>query len=678
MTNVEILWDQWGVPHIYAEDETSAAYACGWAHTHSHGDLILRLYAQARGNAAAIYGERLLDSDRKVLTYDIPGHTDRWYEAISDRARGMMQAFADGVNAYAEKHPETLNPASLAVLPLTDKDVLAHYIRVTYFTFIFRELNMEPYLQKWQAPEPGSNGWVLAPGATESGNAMILGNPHLPWSDVFLFYELHITTPDGWAYGATLVGFYGITLGFNEHLAWTHTVNTYHGITLYDLKLDGDGYQLDGETRPFETETKTIHVRQADGSHAVEAVTIRRSVHGPVIREGDGKALALRVAGLNQYGSIDVWPDMVQATDFDTMQAILKRMHMPMFNTLYADRAGNIMQFFAGNVPVRSEGDWDFWFDMVPGDRADLIWDEVYHPYGDMPQVVNPASGWLTNSNEPPWYMTQPYPLNSADFPPYIAPSAPRPYSVFRPQMGQRLLTNHLPLTFETMIALKFDARSELADRILDDLVAAAESAENPLAHEAASVLSGWDRRYEPASRGAALFHLWYEPYWMGTLVTDEAIFAEGWRDDAPPMTLPRGLANPDAAVARLVKAAERMTSHNLALDAAWGDVVRMRFGTVDLPARGGPGADTFRYLGILPDIAENGTMQVYHGDTFMFLLEFSDPLTVRVLTTYGNATQAHTGHVGDQLPLYARNEMRTPWLSRDEIEANVERTDTL
>src|SRR5690606_8283413 len=137
---------------------------------------------------------------------------------------------------------------------------------------------------------------------------------------------------------------------------------------------------------------------------------------------------------------------------------------------------------------------------------------------------------------------------------------------------------------------------------LLDELIAVARASSNPLAQQAADALALWDHQYEPESQGAVLFARWYEPYWLEATFKGEALFAEEWDNHADPLSLPRGLANPEEAIARLVQTVEKLQAEGIALDAPWGEVVRMRFGAFDFPARGGPGTDTFRMLNLLPD----------------------------------------------------------------------------
>lgn len=657
----EILWDRSGVPHIFARNDEGAAYAYGWAQMRSHGNLLLRLYAQSRGQAAEYLGEELLDSDRSLRTLGVPELGTEWYAQQSEEYRSLLDSFADGVNDYAAKHADEVDRRLRGVLPISGADLLAHAAHAIHFTFVSHAGNLS---QMWS--EAGSNGWAIAPGHTEGEDAMLLGNPHLPWSDLYLFYEAHLHTPDTNFYGATLVGFPSPLLGFNANLGWTLTVNTYDGADVYALTVQDGGYLFDGEVQEFETEAQTILVKNEDGTYREEPLTIRRSVHGPVVGEDqDGTPMALRIAGLDRPGMLEQWWDMAKAQDLDAFEEALQQMQFPMSNVLYADREGNIMLLFNGLIPVRSHGDWDYWQGVIPGDTSETLWSD-YHPYEDLPKVVNPESGWVSNSNEPSWFATIPYPLNPKDFPPYFSPSEPSIWN-FRAQRSKRMLVEDEAMTFERMVTNKFSSRSELADRVLDDLLEAVRESESELANQAADVLEEWDHSYQADSQGALLFYRWYRIYQE---MTDEP-FAVPWHPDAGPLMVPEGIGDPEAAIRALETAATEVQQRSGSLDPAWGEMVRIRIGGRDLPSSGGGTIDTFRVAE--PVLTSDGRYQVIFGDSFIYAVEFSEPMTARALLVYGNASQPGSHHVGDQAGMYARSELRPVWLTREDVEMNLE-----
>src|SRR5215212_7438297 len=283
-TGAELLWDSWGVPHIFADDTVNLFYAFGWAQMHAHGDLLLRLYGQARGRAAEFWGERYLESDRLLRTSGTPSRAPEWYGAQSPDFRADLEAFAAGINAYARHHPERLADEVRIVLPVTAEDVLAHTLRFWLFFLWAGEkgtgvISFEQFGIQFPG---GSNGWAIAPRRSASGNALLLANPHLFWAD-FIFFEAQLAAPGIDAYGATLVGLPVLAIAFNDALGWTHTVNTFDGWDAFELTPAEGGYRFEDEVRAFETETQTLSVRQEDGTLRQEELVIRRSVHGPIV-----------------------------------------------------------------------------------------------------------------------------------------------------------------------------------------------------------------------------------------------------------------------------------------------------------------------------------------------------------------------------------------------------------
>ena len=237
------------------------------------------------------------------------------------------------------------------------------------------------------------------------------------------------------------------------------------------------------------------------------------------------------------------------------------------------------------------------------------------------------------------------------------------------------MLTEDPAMTLDELIEDANATEVEFALRILDDLIGAARQG-GAVANRAAEVLAAWDRRVDAGSRGALLFMAWIQAL-EETTGLGHFLFATAWSAEAP-LDTPHGLADPGAAVVALELAAEQVEAAYGALDVAWGDVNRLRLGAVDLPASGGPGdpAGIFRVLDFAP--MPDGRLVSVGGDTYIAAVEFSQPVRAQVLTTYGNASQPGSPHIDDQLALFARNEMRPAWRTREEIVAHLEAREVL
>jgi acyl-homoserine-lactone acylase len=662
----EILWDRYGVPHIYAQTEDDLFYAYGWAQMENHGDLVLRLYGQARGRGAEYFGNQtgfggqdLLDTDRWVHTMGTYARGRRSYEGASPEWRRRLDAFARGVNDFAARHPDRLAPEARRVLPVSAVDVVAHADRVATSWTAGWDVTLA---RRWQGETPGSNGWAIAPSKSASGNAMLLANPHLPWADFYTFFEAQLTGPGIDAYGATLVGFPMLAIAFNDHLGWTHTTNTADGADRYELHLADGGYLLDGRVRPFENRTEVIRVRQDDGTLHDDTLVVRRSEHGPVLAVRGDRAMAVRFAATDPVGAVEQWWRMARATSLQEFEDALRLMQIARQNVVYADRYGNILYHFGAPVPRRPTGDRAFWDAIVAGDRAELIWQET-HPYDEVPTLINPATGWVQNANEGPWWATYPRQLDPASFAPYMSPLG----LGFRPQRSIRMVRESGPLTFEQMIGLKHSNRMEMADRVVPDLLRAAEAHGDAAARAAAEVLRAWDRTADADSRGGVLFAAWTQAY--GRRAAGRT-FATPWSMEDP-LTTPRGLASPEAAAAALADAAAQVEQRHGRIDVAWGEAHRYRIDGVDLPGDGGPGG-----LGLFRNIDYSEGIAV-GGDSYVAAIEFGSPVRARALIAYGNASQPGSPHRTDQIGYFARGELRPVWRTRPEVEANLARRTT-
>jgi acyl-homoserine-lactone acylase len=663
----EILWDSFGVPHIYAPSMPALGYAFGWAQMQNHGDLLLRLYGQGRGQAAEYWGGAAnLAEDRWVHTVGGVSAGRVAYDALKPEYRAYVDAFAAGINAYAQAHADRIVDSVEVVLPVTGADVLSHAARVLSSFFLSSRQRTTDAAGRWS--ERGSNAWAVAPSRSASRNAMLIQNPHLPWVDAFTWMEAQLVGAGADIYGAALVGSPVINIGFNDRLGWTHTVNTTDTEDHYELTLKDGGYLFDGTVRPFEVETRIIRVRRSDGAFDSDTLRIRRSVHGPVVRERGGRALALRIAGLDRLNGIEQWWLMGRAGNLAEFERALSMLEITGQNTLYADADGHILYFY-GNVPARPRGDFA-WGGIVRGDSSLTLWHGML-PYDQVPRLVDPPSGFVQNANDPPWVATYPVMLNPAGYPSHVAPRT----LPLRPQRSLRMLLADSSITYDELLEYKHSTYLELADRVLPDLLAAARDGGDPCTADASGArctavrtLASWDRSANVDSRGAVLFVDWWDAYARQSGA--QGPYATRW-SERDPLATPGGLSNPAAALTALDAAVARVRTRWGDAAVPWGDVYRLRRDDVDLPANGGNGAyGIFRVADGRP--AADGRPVISGGDSYVGVIEFGNPLQARTLIGYGNASQPGSPHRTDQLGYFSRKELRTAWRTRSEIMSNL------
>lgn len=704
----EILWDKWGVPHIFAKTTRDMFYLYGYAQAEAHGDLLLHVMAGSRGKSSEIYGpgeaDRNLKTDRWVLLNEVPQRAQVWLSKQTPEFRGYMEAFAAGVNAYGKAHPERLTVESKQVLPLSALDILQHEEHFVNFEFVAGRALMEPRATasaSVEAPESpfeptnmdmqdGSNGWAIGPSHTTSGNAMLLMNPHLAMAGEQTYFEVHLTAPGINLYGATQVGLPVLRFCFSDYVAITNTVNTNNGALLYRITEKDGGYLYDGKVKKYETAQYPFRTKQRDGTFTTEIVQVQKTVHGPVIRRDNGQPVALFAAGLDKPFFLEQYWKMDLSHNLAEYQAQLKRLEVPMYNILYADRDGHIEYLFNANVPRRT-GDWAMWGKPVDGSTSSTMPTGILS-YDELPKQVDPASGYVQNSNEPPWDAAWPTMIDRSAYPSYISSYFP----LFRSDRGLRMLSEDKKISFDMLLQKKFSTRMEMADRVLDDLLRAVDQYGNARAKQAAAVLKTWDRQCEADSRGALLFYTWAQKF-IGpsvgmTTVAAQKNFAVPYEVDKP-LTTPRGIKDPGVAAQMLAEAADETVQLYGALDTPWGKVMRLQINGqsdgntaaargpalngVDLPGNGGYGnLGVFRVFTWGPLL--DGIKTPVHGDGFTIALEFSKTgiKQAKTFVFYGESSQPGSPFHTNELPLMEKKQWRDVWRTRAEVMANLSSKD--
>ena len=649
--------DSYGVPHIKASSKENLFFSQGWALMHNHANKVLKLYGKSRGRSSEYWGEKYISNDYLVHTLGFSELADQWELEQDPELKMIYSNFVDGMNAYAENNPNKIDDENKIVLPVTTKDVNLQGMYVVFTRFIGGDDLGR--VQEW--PDMGSNTYAIGPKKSASGNTMLVQHPHLPWSNEFLFTEYHFNLNGRNMYGANLVGMPGIAIGFNESLGWSHTDNTIDNADTYELNLIGNGYELDGEEKEFESTKKTILIKKEDGSFHENELTILKTLHGPVIKKTKDKVIAIRLVGLDRANMFLQWWKMLNSKNFDEFESALKMAQIPFWNVMYADKFGEIFYLFNGLVPKRKQDSWEYWNRIIPGGKSEDIWTDV-HSYEDLPKVKNPESNWLQNANDPPWTSTIPMVLNPNDYPGYMAPKVMH----FRPQRSARMLIEDPSITFDELVEYKLSTRLEFADRILDDLFIAIDDFGSTNSKKAKKLLQKWDRKADVNSIGMLLFYHWSNKF----NVDDNSTYTKPWNINDP-LNTPDGLSDPQKAVRLLDESVVEIEEKFGRLDVKWGDYYRIKYNGIDLPANGIDGR-----LGVFrvawPGRSTDKNMYVGGGDSWVSVIEFGQKVRAKALLSYGNSTQKDSPNNGDQLELFSKKELRDVWFYESELIPNI------
>lgn len=652
--------DRFGVPHILAESEEAAAYAHGYATAEDHLSALARLLLRAKGGQAAVFGDAFVEEDLRVRQLGIWDTAARRFDDMPPHMRAILNGYAAGYNAFLSAHR---SDAPAWAEPASGIDILAHCRAVLLMNFA---LDLRPWraaaeAAKTSAPSVGSNMWAIGRPLSQSGRGLLLANPHLPWQGAYVFHEVHLTVPGVIDIsGGTPIGFPVVTIGFNERLGWSHTVNDRDSDDVYELSLDEEGgarYAYDGAWLPIASRAVSVQVKTGDRIETREH-TLLSSHYGPIIRVTGRKAYAYKSPNLGLVDFLTEYNAMAKARSLAEFRAAVNMQQLPMFNVGYADREGNVWYLFNARIPIRPPG-YD-WTGVVPGATSGTEWFTVY-PVGELPQLLNPPSGYIQNCNDSPWYANLRQGVERGPFAAYVAGDSVS----WRGRHSLGILDAARELTLDAVKRHKFNTEIAVAPRVKAELIAIARAAGDGLLHDAAQVLDAWDNRADAGSRGAVLFLAWWGEYLRAAAPPFRVAV-----NRADPTGTPTGLGDVVRALDALTRAAADTRKRYGALDVTWGQIHRLRRGTLDVPIGGTDLA--FQTVSYRPD--RDGAFVAAGGDSYVMAVEFTDPPTAYSVMAYSQSSNPKSAHYSDQSALYGASAYKPAWFAERDIERNLER----
>lgn len=668
---VEIIRDDWGVPHIYGKRDADTSFGLAYAHAEDDFETIQEMVAASRGDLARYQGKGAAVTDYIVALMGVWESLDARYEDdVPEDVKAIARAYADGLNLFAAQNPRT---TWRGLAPFTEQDVLAGFMFKTPFFYgldkTFLKLNdderqveiaLDPSIDRraWHAApkslvKRGSNAIAVAPKRSGDGTTRLMINSHQPMTGPVAWYEAHLVSEDGWNMSGGLFPGTPIMLhGFNDHLGWANTVSEQDLADVYILTRNPDNaeqYRMDDAWHDFEQSTKTIRIKLA-GPFAFKAKKkVLRSKHGPVIEANHG-TYAIRYAGLDEIGQLEQYYRLNRSENIAEFLNAMSLNALPSINYIYADKEANIGFVHNAQYPNRTEK-WD-WDKYLPGDRSDLIW-EGYRPFSDVPKLFNPVSGLIYNANNAPTHATDgPDNLLASELPKTLGLQANQTNRALR---LMELTDPARPIDREELLKIKFDnsyAKNSKAAEVVQAVLAKDWSAE-PEMQKAADHLRAWNMDTDADNRHAAL----------GVITTIKAV-TEPLTQIKPP--------TPDDAFRFAV---DYLVSYHGRFDPEWGEVNRLVRGDIDLAIDGAP--DVLR--AIYPaEIREDGKLHANGGDTWIALVEWGEDgeMTADVIHQFGSATLDKTSaHYSDQAKMFVNRKWRKALRDRGEIEAVATRS---
>lgn len=511
---VRIERDARGVPHIQAQSIEDVYFAQGYVTAQDRlwqMDSIRRL---ARGELSEVAGKVALESDTKARKLRIWRIAEESVRRLSPEERGLLGAYARGVNAYIDEHRGRLGPEFVILgyepRPWRISDTLAaglemyRTLTTTWDDDLMRYQLLDggdPAKVKQLFPArsgreilPGSNAWVVSGKHTATGKPIVANDPHLGFSLPSTWHMIHLKAPGLNVAGATLPGIPGVLTGHNESIAWGITNLGFDVQDLYIEQIDlrSGRYLFRNENRQARLESEWIAVKGERPVQLASWVT----VHGPIFHSANGQNMALKWTAAEYGLSARFVFDLNRAKNWDEFRAALKQMSGPGQNFVYADRDGNIGYQATGWLPRRRGFDGSLPLD---GARGDSEWDGSV-PFEEMPTAFNPSSGRIVSANSNIFPPNFPYGVSGQ----FAAPG--------RQRQIDDLLKARNGWKPEEMLTVQKDVYSALAVLLAQRASAAVKAKRaQGSAREAADLLEGWNGQMEKGTPQPVLVNLLYQ-----------------------------------------------------------------------------------------------------------------------------------------------------------------------
>ena len=652
--SIEIVRDEFGVPHIFAQTDAEVAYGLAWVNAEDDFNTIQEAYLA--GNAMLSNHIGLKGAPADFISQFI-GSNDLIEEKIDDISKDYMEVvegYAQGLNAYAKSNPDKVLYKKL--FPITPKKMLM-YSQLQLFIsnegayWAGRILNNDTQDEYLDQNLTGSNVIAMNSSKTKSGETFLAINTHQPLEGPTSWYEVHLSSDEGTnIIGTMYPGTPNVLIGVNEHLGWSHTVNYPDKTDVFKLRMKNKRkYIVDDLEYDLEKHKAKITVK-------ILGIPIKinrkyyKSIYGPTLKNKSGY-YSIRTPTLFNIKALEQWWKMGKAKNFSEFYDAYKMKQIPGFNVGYADRYDTIFYMSNGILPKRAEG--YNWKGIVPGDTMETLWTE-YHEIEDLPQVIQPKSGFIYNANHSPFKST------SADENPnekdYSERMGYETYDNNRSTRLIELIESYDKVSYDDFKDIKYDNSfpSKFSYNFMDiNLINEIELDANHELFEIVNEIQNWDRKTDTNSIGAGLYGVLY--YHLIYNYADQI----------------RKLSSEDKPISKeiILSAVSDikpyLIEHFGKVKITLGEFQKLVRGDKELPIWGLP--DVITAMSSRP--YKDGKHKVFAGESYIGLVRFTeDGPVMESIISFGNSDDPSSDHYTDQMEMYSKFQTKKMTFDKEEI----------
>jgi acyl-homoserine-lactone acylase len=689
---VTIYRDDWGIAHVYGHTDADAVFGMEYAQAEDDFNRVETNYINAMGLLAEAEGEPAIYQDLRMKLFIDPDTLKKLYGQSPVWLKSLMNAFADGLNYYLYTHPD-VHPRVITrfepwmALSFSEGSIGGDIERVN-----LRQLQgfyggpdagaamprrgSAPDLDTYVEPT-GSNGIAFAPSRTADHHAILWINPH---TSFFFRSELQMVSDEGLdAYGAVTWGQFFIYQGFNPGAGWMHTSSNVDAIDNYlETVSQRNGrwyYKYGSRELPVTSKLITVPYMTPHGM-ARKTFTAYYTQHGPVIAKSGDKWMTIRLMN-EPMKALEQSYSRTKARDYAAFKKTMELHTNSSNNTIFADTKGNIA-YFHGNFIPRRDTSFD-WTRPVDGSDPATDWHGLLS-VDQSPNLLNPSTGWLFNSNNWPWSAAGPASPKRSDYPKYVENSSeesPRGYHALR------LLPKMHNVTPDSVIAAAFDSYLPSFAKLIPPLVAsydalpASDSLKAKLADQVA-MLRSWDYRWGVNSIPTSLAVFWGE-------AALRRVGAEARRAGMSAEAYAVARATDAERVESLAQASDKLTADFGTWKTPWGEI--NRFQRIDDAIESHfddaqpsiPIGFTSSRWGSLASFGARqypNTKRWYgtSGNSFVAVVDFGDSIRARAITAGGESGHPDSPHFNDEAERYATGNLRTVYFYKSQLAGHTER----
>jgi acyl-homoserine-lactone acylase len=649
--NIEIVRDQFGVPHIYAQTDAEVAYGLAWANAEDDFSTIQEAYLA--GNAMLSNHIGLKGAAADFITQFIGSKSliEDKIEDISEEYMAVIEGYSQGLNAYAKNNPDKILYKKL--FPITPKKMLM-YSQLQLFIsnegayWAGRILNNDTQDDFLDQNLTGSNVIAMNSSKTVSGETFLAINTHQPLEGPTSWYEVHLNSEEGTnIIGTMYPGTPNILIGVNEHLGWSHTVNYPDKTDVFKLKMKNKKkYIVDDEEYELERFKAKITVKLLGIPIKINR-KYYKSIYGPTLKNKSGY-YSIRTPTLFNIKALEQWWKMGKSKNFSEFYNTLKMKQLPGFNIGYADKYDTIFYMSNGIIPKRAEG--YNWKGIVPGDTKKTLWTE-YHDIEDLPQVIQPDAGFIYNANHSPFKST-----TAEENPKEEDYSQRMGYETYDNNRSTRLIElieSYDQVSYEDFKDIKYDNSfpskfnyNFMDISIIETLKLEAESD----SFELLDIIQKWDRKTDIDSQGGGVFGvLYYQLVW-------------NYRDE---ILKNNKTVSRETLLSALKDVKGYLIDNFGSINITLGDFQKLVRGDKEIPIWGLP--DVITAMSSRP--YKDGKHKVTQGESYIGLVRFNKngPILESIIS-FGNSDNPDSDHYTDQMEKYSKFKTKKMTFDRDII----------